>query len=416
MAARNQIEIPSKAELLKLAEGVTTFKGLAERVGVHAATLRHRLDAEGILGQVRAAIKARKPEPRPGDDVSEVEVLRQRVRELEALDRAQRREDVFEERVLISLKHAVEARRARYSPRAIPKSQRKSDQHEFVLLHSDAHAGEVVSPEETNGLNSYDYETLLRRQDRLREGVLSYLDNRPYRVRKLYIANLGDGVGGAIHEELAETNELPEADVAVQYGMDNAVLYEQLADPFAETEVIAVYGNHGRLSKKPRAKRGYNNWDRVSTRVTALALRNDKRFRWHIPQAPMYPFTVARHYRALAWHGDGVRSTMPGVPWGGVQRRAAALQNQYTQAGQSIYIFLVGHFHIANLVQGSAGWVAMNGSIKGLDEYSLKAFGSGSGPQQLLLTFHPRRGLTDLSVIDLENPRGGEVVELRAAA
>jgi len=57
------------------------------------------------------------------------------------------------------------------------------------------------------------------------------------------------------------------------------------------------------------------------------------------------------------------------------------------------------------VVESSAGKVAMNGSVKGVDEYSLKQFGSGRGPQQLLLTFHPRRGLTDVSFVDCEDVR-----------
>jgi DNA repair exonuclease SbcCD nuclease subunit len=93
---------------------------------------------------------------------------------------------------------------------------------------------------------------------------------------------------------------------------------------------------------------------------------------------------------------------MPGVPWGGVARRAAALQNQYTAAGQPIDLFALGHFHTRNLVESTAGLIAMNGSVKGVDEYSLRSFGSGRAPGQLLLTYHPRNGLTDASFIDLE--------------
>ena len=43
----------------------------------------------------------------------------------------------------------------------------------------------------------------------------------------------------------------------------------------------------------------------------------------------------------------------------------------------------------------------MNGSTKGVDEYSLKQFGGGEGPGQMLLTYHHERGLTDCSLLDL---------------
>jgi hypothetical protein len=140
-----------------------------------------------------------------------------------------------------------------------------------------------------------------------------------------------------------------------------------------------------------------------------LALRKYPQIKFDIPKAAAHPVMVAKNWRAMLWHGDGVRSSMPGVPWGGVLRRVAALQNQYTTAGMPIDIFCNGHFHTANVVEGSAGRVAMNGSVKGVDEYSLKAFGSGAPARQVLLCFHPRHGLTDVSFIDLQDvkPAGG---------
>ena len=51
----------------------------------------------------------------------------------------------------------------------------------------------------------------------------------------------------------------------------------------------------------------------------------------------------------------------------------------------------LGHFHEANVVGQKRIWV--NGSIKGPDEYSIKRFGGGRPPCQLLHTFHPERGL-----------------------
>ena len=107
---------------------------------------------------------------------------------------------------------------------------------------------------------------------------------------------------------------------------------------------------------------------------------------------------MAGRWANLLWHGDGVRSSMPGVPWGGIMRRVAALRNQYSEAGQPIDYFHNGHFHTANAVE--QGRIIVNGSVKGVDEYSLKAFGGGQPPVQVLSTFHPTRGLTDVSFLD----------------
>jgi hypothetical protein len=79
-------------------------------------------------------------------------------------------------------------------------------------------------------------------------------------------------------------------------------------------------------------------------------------------------------------------------------RRVAALRNQYATAGQPIDYFHNGHFHTANAVE--QGRIIVNGSVKGVDEYSLKAFGGGQPPVQVLSTFHPKKGLTDVSFLD----------------
>jgi hypothetical protein len=36
-----------------------------------------------------------------------------------------------------------------------------------------------------------------------------------------------------------------------------------------------------------------------------------------------------------------------------------------------------------------------------VDEYSIERLGGGEPPAQMLVTFHPKRGLTDVSFIDL---------------
>lgn len=397
-----KLPLPPVEKLLDLAGGSTSFAKLAEAIGWKPNSLRARLEAEGVLAEVVAAVKG---EALPFDplDVSEAEVWRQRAEEAERAFRAKRKEDVFEERALSVLEGAVKARKP--SPLRRSTSKRSGRGHEFVLLWSDLHAGEVVSAEETNGLGSYDWRTMLARLERLREGLLSYRENRPYPVDRLWIAGLGDMLSGDIHDELVETNEVPLAEATVQLGLDGAEWLDSIASEFPEVRFAGVVGNHPRSKRKPQAKRGFDNADWLAYNVMRLALRRNERIAFEIPKATQWPIVVAEKWRLLLWHGDGVRSSMPGVPWGGVMRRAAALQNQYTAAGQPIDCFCVGHFHTANLVEGSAGRIAMNGSVKGVDEYSLKAFGGARAPQQLLLTFHPGRGLTDCSLIDLEPAR-----------
>ena len=79
-------------------------------------------------------------------------------------------------------------------------------------------------------------------------------------------------------------------------------------------------------------------------------------------------------------------------------RRWNELRKQYAQQGTYLDALAVGHYHQANVIQGS---IFMNGSVIGLNEYGLKNFGSGEKPTQLLLTFQPdKKRLTDVSYIN----------------
>lgn len=362
-------------------------------------TFRDALASRGWLDQVKQAL-ARPDLPTVVSDgltVDETEILRQENAELKAALRKDRKHHVYDERVARAVENACAVKQPRFRPAQVAPSGKTP--HEFALLFSDLHAGEIVSREETGGLNFYNWDVMLERLNVLREGIVSYQQNRPYPVEKLNIWALGDMLSGNIHAELEATNEIPLAEATVQLGLDMAVWVESLTEFFPQVTFDGVVGNHPRAHKKPWAKQGYDNADWTAYHVMATALKRNPAIKVTIPKATQHRVPIAGKH-ALLWHGDGVRSSMPGVPWGGVMRRVAALSNQYASAAQPVDYFACGHFHQANAVE--AGRVLMNGSIKGVDEYSLKAFGGGQGPKQMLATFHPHRGLTDVSIIDCD--------------
>lgn len=410
---KKESRFPKPRDAVKAIRELGTLTLAAQKYGYNESTFRSWLKREDLWDEVckardefRAAeVKARAKNVKVGEPVSREEILETRVKELVSAHKAVRKQEVHEQRILDAIKFGIETSEVRYSPLAIPRSYRSSQKHEFVLLWSDLHAGEVVTKEETNGINEYDWTIMLQRHDKLRESLFSYQDNRPYPVEKLNVFALGDMLSGNIHDELAETNEIPLAEATVQLGLDGGEWIGSLKERFKQIAMAGIVGNHPRAHRKPRAKQQFDNADWTSYHVMRQYLSKYPDISFEIPKASMWPVEIAENWRALLFHGDGIRSTMPGVPWGGVMRRAAALQNQYTQVGKPIDLFCLGHFHTANLVEFPGGRIAMNASVKGVDEYSVKAFGGGRGPQQLLLTFHPRRGLTDMSIIDLEEKK-----------
>lgn len=398
--ARHRHNYPPDKELTERC-AKSGLMAVAKELGIAPSTLRSYCISRGI-----ESTKQPKPLDLPPEEEAVVELetdtLKQRVKELESALRKDRKEHVYDERVV----QAVERNLSVVSPKYKPPTRAKKKQasktgHEFVLLLSDLHAGENVSREETGGINAYDWEVMLSRLDKLRDSLVSYQDNRPYPIPKLRIFALGDQLSGNIHAELEATNEIPLAEATVQLGADIGEWVNSTTEIFPEVTFDGVVGNHPRAHKKPWAKQGYDNADWTAYHIAATMLKSNKRVTFDIPKASQHRVQVCNRWNALLFHGDGIRSTMPGVPWGGVTRRVNALSAQYNSANMPVDYYFLGHFHQANWVQTNAGWIGMNGSVKGPDEYSLKAFGGGAPAQQMLLTFHPEHGATDCSIIDL---------------
>ena len=397
MAGKHKYEYPPDDELKALCAEFG-YTEVARQLEIPASTLQNYLQRRKIPATKQKQATAKPDLANLPAQPSEAELLQARVKDLEKQLRKDRKAEVYDERVTQAVESAISRIKPTYSPRAIPKSKRKGTQHEFVLDWSDLHAGEVVSLEQTNGINKYNWEIMMERHDILRRALFSYQDNRPYPVKKLYIFALGDMLSGNIHAELEATNEIPMAEATVQLGVDGAQWIESLLERFEEIEVHGVVGNHPRAHKKPWFKQGYDNADWTAYHVMSQILRNNKRIKFDIPKASQHRVIVAERFANLIFHGDGIPSGYQGVPWGGVMRRVAQLRNQYQQAGQPVEYFHCGHFHTPNAIE--RGRIVLNGSIKGIDEYALDKFGGGQPPVQVLSTFHPKRGLTDVSFLD----------------
>ena len=411
MAGTPRYEYPPRDELLELLRKHGQY-GVAEIIGCSRGALNHYIRKLGIKAEDYKPAKpwvARDPDQVGDLSVSEEEILRQRVKELEKALRQDRKQDVIEERLSRAIESSAAVALPVYNARK-PKPVKKGKkgkkvkaEHEMVLLWSDTHAGEVVSLEETNGLNRYNWDIMWKRQEKIRESIYSYLDNRPYPIDKLHVIALGDMLSGNIHDELVATNEFPYTEVMAEFSVESARWLADFGERFQEISFTGVVGNHPRANRKPQAKKAYDNGDWLVYRYMRDLLKDNEQFvRWDIPKASQTVVNICDR-NIFCWHGDGVRSSMPGVPWGGVMRRSNALAlNWIKQAGTPIDMFVCGHFHNGSFVNSDAGQVLINGSVKGVDEYSLRAFGGGRPAQQFLLTMHKRHGLTDLSMIDLQ--------------
>jgi hypothetical protein len=356
----------------------------------------------------KAGIQAtKKPAPEKAEVVTDP-VLRQELAQVKRQLKRATTGQHAEELVLRRLERAVAEIRPVYTPRTHKPSPEKGRQaQEMVLLFSDTHASEVVSLEETRGINEYNWDTLLARMQLIIDGLSSHRSHFDFPVSKLNIYMLGDMLSGDIHDELAITNDRPTAEAIVQLARDTAEWLMVLAGEFPAIHLAGVVGNHPRTTKKPSAKMAHNNGDWLYYQLLKALLEGLPQFTFDFPRGSFNLQTIGSRWRALLMHGDGIRSSMPGVPWGGVQKRVTTLEQQFSKARQPIDYVFMGHWHSQNALDGIQAKTWVNGSVKGPDEYSLKQFGSGRDASQTLLTFHPKRGWTGTYALDLQGIRPG---------
>jgi predicted phosphodiesterase len=397
-------EVPFYHNKKKLAKALKDagddWHALSAQCGTSVRTLREWGRTLGVVvtpkeGDAPPGIT---PIARIGSSVTREEALEAENVELRTQVRNARKLEVFDEKALRLLEENVLAIDTDYVPLDLPVDTTLTP-HTHVLQWSDLHASEVVSSAAMNGLNEYNWDIMEARHHVLAGAIRSFKRNRPYPIDDLYILGLGDMVTGDIHDELRETNDriITESAVKLGYFMADFVLSE-LLPLYKRINISAVVGNHGRTSRKPEFKNANKNWDWIAYKIMELRLAEFPEISVSLPDGYEQVVTVYDK-NILLFHGDGVPTNMPGVPWGGITRHTREKADTYAKLGTPIHHFACGHYHEANVVNQKR--ILMNGSIKGPDEYSLKRFGGGQPPCQLLHTFHPTRGLvgTDYLVL-----------------
>jgi hypothetical protein len=261
------------------------------------------------------------------------------------------------------------------------------------LLLSDLHLDEVVNAAEIGGVNAYS-----RRIAELR--LASTFDNCALVCRQYWsgitfdgivVALAGDLFSGDIHDELVQTNEDTMLGSVLHWCDRLASGLSMLADEFGKVHVPVVVGNHGRRSRKPRAKfRARDNFDWFMGHLLARQLAHDKRITFDIPDSADAIVTTYQ-WRVCVTHGDQARG---GGGIAGIYSpimRLDARKRQRAHAVAAPYDLLVmGHWH--SLIFGPQ-WI-VNGSLKGYDEYAAVENFNYEPPQQALWLMTPEHGKT----------------------
>jgi hypothetical protein len=289
----------------------------------------------------------------------------------------------------------LDGRRSKEPPAWLTSTKRKPGTKRGTpwLLLSDLHFDEVVDPAQVGGVNAYNRTIAEQRLRATFEAATNICTN--YWSGVTYdgiVAPLaGDLYAGIIHDELRETNAATILDSVLHWSDQLTAGMLMLADTFGKVHVPVVVGNHGRLSRKPRAKyRARDNFDWFTGQLIARALKDDKRFTFQISDAAD-ALVASYGYTVCVTHGDQVNggSGIGGI-WPPIMRLDARKRQRQAAVGQPYDLLALGHWHTLTL---GPSWI-VNGSLVGYDEYAYVSNFGFEPPAQALWLMTPEHGKT----------------------
>jgi len=282
-----------------------------------------------------------------------------------------------------------------------PKVPSKGHRAIPSLTVADIHRGEVVAPEQIEGLNKYNIGIADQRVKRAFEGAIvlcrDYLKGVTFEGAMLLLP--GDVVAGDIQQG-RETNQgtLAQNIMGCVEPLEAGV--NLLVEGFGKVHVVCVPGNHARNTRKPIAKnRAADNWDTLAYRIIERDYRNNPNVTVQVSDAADAAFSIY-NTRYVLTHGDqfhggsGISGALAPLLLGAHRktRRAAA-------SGRPYDCLVMGHWHRRYQLPG----VKVSGCICGYDEYAyVSNFEPEPASAELWLTT-PEHGITLTAPVFVQN-------------
>ena len=286
----------------------------------------------------------------------------------------------------------------------LPKAKKGEHRGIANTVASDQHFGEVVNPDEVQGVNSYSMAIAkMRWQTHIEKFISLSKDHLGYLTYDgAHIWWNGDAFSGDIHEELAKSNEM--STLATVEAMIDPIVQglRTAASEFPRLVVSARRGNHTRTSKKTPSKgRVRESFDWLFMRIVARELRGVDNIVFDITESDDGIVQQYDH-RFLATHGDqfrggsGISGIMTPLALGNYRK----LRRNVSIGDHLAYdTMILGHFHQYLVIPG----VIVNGSLKGYDEYAYTNNFGFETPRQAFWVTTPEYGPSFHTAIEVMN-------------
>lgn len=277
----------------------------------------------------------------------------------------------------------------------VPSNGQADNEGTAVIVLSDWHSEEIVTPGSVSGLNEYSLDICTRRATKMFQAALNLVQLLEERIDipNIILALLGDFITGNIHgEENAETNALQPTHATV-FAMNILISGIQfLLDNTTASFVIPCHsGNHSRTTIKTRfgAENGHS-LEYLMYLTLAAHFRHEKRVTFLISEG-MHSYvdlyagqpgatTIRFHHGHAVKYGGGVGGIYIPV------NKAIAQWSKARHADLDVF----GHFHQMR----DGGNFLCNGSLIGYNTFALSIKADYEKPRQLLFLIDRKRGRT----------------------
>lgn len=272
-------------------------------------------------------------------------------------------------------------------------------------LVTDLHMGEVIDPDEIQGINAFNPDVAYERMRRYFKAAV-HVGTRwssDTECQGFMLVLGGDLISGDIHDELKETNALTSHEQVDAASACIAAGVDALLEAYPNIHIVSVPGNHGRNTRKPTAK--------LAAR-TSYDMVVAKRLRDHFSDDPRVSHQFGRSVdqtvpvfgrSVFVTHGDRI-GTRGGMGFAGpmlpIVRGTKKILEQQASVDRTPDLIVHGHYHTT----GNPGNVLSNGSVPGYGEFANGLRAVVEPPQQWLALLHDRWWLRDRAPIKLEDP------------
>lgn len=258
-----------------------------------------------------------------------------------------------------------------------------------LALLSDCHWEERVDPKDVPGTyNMYNPAIAKKRAEQFAQRVVYVTEAQRHLtpVNDLCLAILGDLITGHLHEDNQTNFLFPLQAVLLAMDLCNSIIdYILQHGKFDHIIIPCVFGNHGRLTRKPPAKIApETNLEFMLYQLLAKHWAKEPRLTFHVADGLMMYLDLAEGKTVRFMHGDHVRYE---GGTGGLyvpMHRAIYRLNQTKQA----FLTCFGHFHTAC----DLGFAIGNGSMIGPNAYSTSKQIPYERPTQQYLLIDSKRG------------------------